>query len=371
MHDKLTLRDLPIKGKRVLMRVDFNVPLDATGAITDDTRIREALPSIQYVLQNGATQLVLMSHLGRPEGVVDARYSLAPCAKRLSELLHQPVSLVQDFEQRRSDRIVLLENVRFYPGEEKADPAFAELLARWGDVYVDDAFGSAHRAHSSIVGVAALFPGRAAAGFLMQKELHELGSLLDKPERPFYAIVGGAKILSKLGVLKKLVERVDGLFIGGAMAYHFEERAPELVAALRQKKIPYWLPVDHIVAEKIEAGAKWKAVQTIPTDWVGVDIGPKTVQEWSCQLSEAKTIFWNGPVGVCEIPPFDAGTRAIAKALADAPARVIIGGGDSVAAINKMGLSKKFAHLSTGGGAALELLEFGSLPGIEALSNRF
>ncbi len=344
------------------MRVDFNVPTDPSGVITDDTRIREALPSIQYALKQGVTQLVLMSHLGRPEGVVNPRYSLAPCALRLSELLHQPVALAQDLRGSAAGKVVLLENLRFYPGEEspEKDPQFAQLLARWGDVYVNDAFASSHRAHSSIVAVAALFPGKAAAGFLMERELKELGSLLVEPERPFYALLGGAKISTKIGVLRRLAERADGLFIGGAMAYHFSE------AGVTPKHL--WLPVDHVVVEKIEAGAPSKVVKKISEGWVGVDIGPKTIQEWSCQLRNAKTIFWNGPLGVFEIPPFDTGTRAIAKALAETSARIVIGGGDSVAAIHQMGLEKKFAHLSTGGGASLELLEYGTLPGIKALS---
>ena len=347
------------------MRVDFNVPLNSAGGITDDTRIREALPSIQYALEHGATQIVLMSHLGRPQGVVDGRYSLAPCARRLSELIQQPVALVQDLRGSASGKVLLLENLRFYPGEEnpEKDPEFAKLLAHWGDVYVNDAFASSHRPHSSIVAVAGLFPGKAAAGFLIEKELQALGSLLNEPERPFYAILGGAKISTKIGVLRRLAGRSDGLFIGGAMAYHFAE------AGIEVKHL--WLPVDHVVVQKIEAGAPSQLVQKIPEGWVGVDIGPKTIQEWSHQLCKAKTIFWNGPLGVFEIPPFNAGTRAIAKALVGTSARVVIGGGDSVAAIHEMGLDRQFAHLSTGGGAALELLEYGTLPGIEALSESF
>jgi phosphoglycerate kinase len=319
---KMTLRDLPLKGKRVLMRVDFNVPMEGEH-ITDDTRIQAALPSIRYVLDHGGS-LVLMSHLGKGGA------SLAPCAERLSELLGRPVELGE-----KKGPIVLLENLRNHPEEEKGDPTFAQKLARLGDCYVNDAFGTAHRSHASTVTITQFFPKASAMGFLMEKEIEKLSMVLSHPKRPFYAIIGGAKISEKLGMVRKLLEKVDGLFLGRE------------IPGLDNPKI-HW-----------------------PLDWVGdkQDIGPKTIDDWKKKLQDAATVFWNGPLGVFEKKEFARGTQEIAKALAKSKATVVVGGGDSVAAIRQMGLASQFDHLSTGGGASLEFLEFGHLPGIDALSS--
>jgi phosphoglycerate kinase len=396
MHP-LTLKDLNLKGKRVLMRVDFNVPLDKQGEIVDDTRIREALPSIQYILEQGGS-LVLMSHLGRPKGR-DPSLSLAPCARRLGELLSAPVAFIGDCIGEEVERkakelkmgsVLLLENVRFYPAEEKpdSDPLFAEKLSKLGDFYVDDAFGAAHRRHSSTYTIVKSFsPGRAAIGLLMEKEMRAFDSLLVHPKRPFYAMIGGAKISSKIGVLTALISKVDALFVGGAMAYtffkakgidvgaslfekDFIETAQKIMDECSAKQVPLFLPIDHVIAEaegsKIETQP---TSQTVPTGWKGMDIGPLTVKEWSKAFSKAATIFWNGPLGVVERPPFAVGTNAIAHALANLSAvNRIVGGGDSVAAINALHLAEKFTHISTGGGASLEYLELGHLPGIDILT---
>lgn len=391
---KLLVKDLDLKGKRVLIRVDFNVPLNKKGEITDDARIQAALPTIRYCLEKGAS-LVLMSHLGRPEGRVDLKYSLSPVAKRLEELLKQPVGFVSECVgpevEKKVDALepkqaLLLENLRFHPGEEEPEKeaGFVEALARLGDVYVNDAFGTAHRAHASTTFVARHFPGHAAAGFLMEKEISHLSALLGDPDRPFYAILGGAKVSTKAGVIHNLLEQVDALFIGGAMAFtFFAAKGIPMGASLVEKgemqraleiseKSGVHLPLDFRIAQKIEEGAESKVVSAeegIPDGWEGVDIGPKTVEEWSKLLAKAATVFWNGPLGVFEVPPFDRGTEAVARFLAEGKAQVVIGGGDSVAAVQKMGMGEKFAHLSTGGGASLEFLEFGHLPGVDALSN--
>jgi phosphoglycerate kinase len=391
---KLTLKDLHLQGKRVLMRVDFNVPQDKTGKISDDSRIRAALPSIEYVLKSGAS-LILMSHLGRPK-TPDPKLSLTPCAERLSKLLDKPVQMAPDCVghavekmagQLKAGQILMLENVRFHPGEEEPekDPGFVSALAKLGDVYVNDAFGSAHRAHASTALIAKSFPGKAAAGFLIEEEIKYLEPLLHNPPRPFYAIIGGAKVSTKAGVIHNLLRLVDALFIGGGMTFTFlkaqgieigeslfEESevrtARDLLANVKQ----LYMPVDLVITDSFSNDAKRKIIlskEGIPPGWQGMDIGPQTIKEWSEALQKGATIFWNGPLGVFEMPNFAHGTRSIAESLAGSNAEVIVGGGDSVAAIQQMGLANRFAHLSTGGGAALEFLEYGHLPGIDALSN--
>lgn len=397
---KLTLKDLSVKDKRLLMRVDFNVPLSKEGEVEDDTRIRESLPSIEYVIKEGG-KLILMSHLGRPEGKRVEKFSLAPCAKALSRLLKKPVRFVKEcvgeaaekaVREMKTGDVILLENLRFFPAEEdpSTDPGFAQNLARLGDLYVNDAFGTAHRAHSSTSTLAKLFPGKAAMGFLIQKELSFLQPLLENPRRPFYAIIGGAKISSKIGVLKSLISKVDALFIGGGMAFTFlkaqgievgssilEEKqlstAKDLLKLSVTKNLPLFLPKDLVIADKIDKNAQVKIISVqegVPSGWQGVDLGPQTLKEWTALLQKGETIFWNGPVGIFEIPLFAKGTESLAQSLASCKSTRIIGGGDSVSAINQLNLAKNFTHLSTGGGAALELIEHGKLPGIDALSDK-
>lgn len=393
----LTLQELDLRNKRVLMRVDFNVPLSGEGAIVDDSRIRAVLPSIEYVLKQGAI-LILISHLGRPDGKKNLKESLAPCAKRLAELLDKPVQMAPDVigpavaqmvAKLQPGEVLLLENVRFYAAEEQpsSDPSFARSLAQLGDVYVNDAFAAAHRAHASIVDLARLFPGKAAAGLLMQTEMNRFQTLLTKPKRPFYAVIGGAKIGTKIGVLSALLSKVDALYLGGGMVFTFLQSqgvqvgrslvAPEhletarrLIHEAQTKGVPLVFPSDFVIAKAFQNEAEAKLVtveQGIDPEWFGMDIGPATVQNWMKELSHAATLFWNGPLGVVEMPSFRKGTRAIAEGLAHLQAHVVVGGGDSVAAIQEMGFAHSFAHLSTGGGAALELLEFGTLPGIDEL----
>lgn len=368
--NKLKLQNLAVAGKKVLLRVDFNVPLDGE-TITDDTKIKESLHTIQYILKQGGS-VIILSHLGRPEKK-DPTLSLRPCAMRLCELLRQPVGFVDDClgpEVRRranglkKGEVLVLENVRFHPEEEKGDPHFAKELANLGEVYVNDAFGSAHRAHASTAIIAQFFPGRAAEGLLMQKEITFLNLLIHYPKRPFYAIIGGAKVSTKIGVLKALTKKVDGIFIGGAIGltlYGSDQ--------LNFAKIPIYLPEDVVIAK----GKMHKTIDIkkgIPKGWAGMDIGPKTLANWKKILKGAATVFWNGPVGVFEKPAFAHGTEGVAKALAELKATTIVGGGDSLAAINQLGLDSKFTHLSTGGGASLEFIELGGhLPGIDALSN--
>ncbi len=395
---KLTLHDLPLKGQRVLMRVDFNVPQNKNGTISDDSRIRAALPSIEFVLQNGAS-LVLMSHLGRPKASVDLKYTLAPCAQRLSELLNIPVPLAPDCVGPKVEKmaaalhageVLMLENVRFHQAEEEpeTDPSFTKQLAKLGTVYVNDAFGTAHRAHASTALVAKCFPGKAAAGFLMESELAHLTPLLHSPQHPFHAIIGGAKVSTKAGVIQNLLKLVDRLFIGGGMIFPFMKAKgidvgasmldPEDVHTARQilshpKADSLILPKDLVIASAFANDAERKISPftiDIPPHWFGMDIGPETVSSWADQLKEARSIFWNGPVGVFEMPNFASGTNAIAQILSHANAQTIVGGGDSIAAIQQMHLTGKFTHLSTGGGASLEFLEFGHLPGVDALSDR-
>ncbi len=355
---KKSLTDLALKDKRVLMRVDFNVPQNPDGSITDDTRIRASLPSIRYVLNHGG-RLILLSHLGRPEGKSDPQYSLAPIAKRLSELLGQAVPLLP---KPQNVPICLLENLRFHIGEEHPDqdPSFARQLASYGDCYVNDAFGTAHRAHASTTSLPSLFPGEAAAGFLMTQELSFLSLLLENPKRPFYAILGGAKVSSKIGIIQALLPRVDGLFIGGLMAIAFFNESNRLPL----DKIH--LPVDF----RIQEGSTDQIVTQIPSPSSLVDIGPKTLETWAPLLQSAATIFWNGPMGQFENPRFATGTNGLAKILSTLHATTIVGGGDSVLAVQRSGFAPHFSHLSTGGGASLEFLEKGHLPGVDALSDK-
>lgn len=398
MVEKLSIVDLPLAGHRVLMRVDFNVPLDKEGKITDDTRIMAALPSIQYILDHGGS-LVLMSHLGRPKGPT-RELSLKPCGERLGQLLGRTVLMAPDsvgdtvaamVAKLKAGDVLLLENLRFHKGEEnpEEEPDFVKKLAEYGDFYVNDAFGTAHRAHASTAVIAQFFPGRAAAGFLMQKEIRFLGEVLRSPKRPFVAIVGGAKISTKLGVIHSLLQKVDTLLIGGGMAYtFFKAEGREIGASLCEESMlgaareilaegkasggKLLLPIDNIITDKMEATAHIRLVEgqePIPEGWQGVDIGPKTIESFSSVIRTSATLFWNGPLGVFEIPPFATGTMAIAMLLAEIHATTIVGGGDSVAAVQHANLSGAITHISTGGGASLEYIEYGTLPGVEALSD--
>ena len=390
--NKKTVRDLNVKHKRVLVRVDFNVPLDEKQGITDDTRIVAALPTIRYLLDQGAA-VILMSHLGRPKGKPTPEFSLAPAAARLSELLGQPVRLAPDcvgpqVEQiaaaLKPGEVLLLENLRFHAEEEKNDPAFAQQLAKLGELYVNDAFGAAHRAHASTEGVAHYLP--AAAGFLMEKELDFLGKALESPERPFVAILGGAKISDKIAVIDNLLGKVDKLLIGGGMANTFLkakglnigeslveesslENARNLMARGGDKLL---LPVDAVVADRFDNQAQSQVVSVdkVPAGWRILDIGPASVALFKQVLAPAKTVVWNGPMGVFEFPQFAKGTFALAEELAHLKATTIIGGGDSAAAVEKSGLADQMTDISTGGGASLEFLEGRVLPGVAALNDR-
>jgi len=394
MQKKLTIRDLDLKGRRVFCRVDFNVPIDASGQITDDTRIVAALPTLRHIIAAGG-KLILASHLGRPKGVPDPKFSLAPVAPHLSKLLGQPVAMASDcigpeVEQLVSSLnngdVLLLENVRFHAGETKNDPEFSKQLARLADVYVNDAFGAAHRAHASTEGVARLLD-QAACGFLMEEELRYLIGALADPQRPFVAIIGGAKVSDKILVIENLLEKVDSLIIGGGMAYTFlraqgyavgkslvEEDKIELAGVLlkkaEQKGVKLLLPVDHLAADAFAAEAPFSICdnKSIPNDSMGLDIGPQTIEIYSDTVRAAKTVVWNGPMGVFEFEAFAKGTFAIAEAVAASGAVSIVGGGDSVAAVNQSGLAEQMTHISTGGGASLELLEGKDLPGVVALS---
>jgi phosphoglycerate kinase len=393
----LQIKDLPLKGKRALLRVDFNVPLNKDGTISDDTRIRATIPTIQEVIKLGG-KVILMSHLGRPKGVTPS-CTLKPCAQRLGELLKKPVQFVSDcigpqvekaIAQMKEGDILLLENLRFYDAEEhpEKDPEFAKKLASLGDVYINDAFGTAHRAHASTAVIAQYFPGKAAAGLLLLKEIHALGSSLLNPKRPFVAVIGGAKISTKIGVLRSLLEKADSLLIGGAMAYTFMkakqiptgdspvendmlEEALLIMDDAQKSGKTLLLPVDIVVASEFRDGSPSKIVSArdgIPDGYQGMDIGAKTIEQWTPVLAQAKTIFWNGPVGVFEFPSFATGTRALAQAIASCKSAFsIVGGGDSIAALEQAGLQSSVSHVSTGGGASLEFIEQGTLPGIEAL----
>ena len=397
---KMTLRDVDPAGRRILMRVDFNVPLTREGDIADDTRIKAAIPTIDYVAERGAS-IVLMSHLGRPKGVVDPAKSLRVVAYRLGDLIDHPVKFVDNCIGDEADEkaaglgpgeILLLENVRFHSGETENDPAFAEQLVHGCDLYVNDAFGTAHRAHASTEGVTRFFEERVA-GLLMEKELEMLGGLLTEPERPFIALLGGAKISGKIGLIKSLLERVDRILIGGGMAFTFfkavgleignslvdEDHIPlcrELMAKAGEgDRKQIFLPVDCIVAKELDDSSEHMTVSTgdIPEDWMGVDIGDGTVDVFAGELKAAKTAFWNGPMGVFEMPGFAEGTRKIARVMAEITgggATTVVGGGDSVAALNQMHISNRISHVSTGGGASLELLEGKELPCVTALSDK-
>lgn len=392
---KATVRDIDVKGKRVLVRVDFNVPLDAERNITDDTRIESALPTIEYLLERGA-RVILASHLGRPKGQRKEEFSLAPVAKRLEELLGKPVKKLDDcigaeveaeVLAMKDGDVILLENLRFYKEEEANDEAFARALASLADIYVNDAFGTAHRAHASTAGVAEFVDG--VAGFLMEKEIEVMGKALSQPERPFVAILGGAKVKDKVGVISNLMEKVDSLIIGGGMAYTFLKAkgleigdsivddaslglAGELMEKAKTKGIRFLLPVDVVIADKFAEDANTKVVDIdeIPPSWQALDIGPKTRDLFAREIADAKTVVWNGPMGVFEMKPFAEGTRRIARALAESEAVTIVGGGDSVAAVSEMGFGDKMTHVSTGGGASLEFLEGKVLPGVAALKDK-
>jgi phosphoglycerate kinase len=389
---KLSIRDLDLKGKRVFIRVDFNVPLAPGGQeITSDKRIKASLPTIKYALEQGAG-LILASHLGRPKGKPNPEMSLKPVAKRLEELLGRPVKMAPDCVGPEVEamkpapgEVLLLENLRFHPEEEKNDPGFAKQLAALCDygLYVNDAFGTAHRAHASTEGIIK-FVQKAAAGLLMDKELEWLGKATTNPERPCIAILGGAKVSDKIEVIQNLMKFVDRLLIGGAMAYTFmkaqgkatgkslvEEDKVDLAKSLLETaggKLV--LPVDHIVAEELKEGAPHEAVETIPEGKMGLDIGPKTVEQYRAIIASARTIIWNGPMGVFEKPPFDAGTVALAKAVAESGAISVVGGGDSEKAIKAAGVADKITHISTGGGASLEFLAGLTLPGVAALTEK-
>lgn len=396
---KLGLKDLPIGGKKVLMRVDFNVPLDAEGNIADSTRIVSALPSINFVLNKGGS-LILMSHLGRPRNEQTPELSLAPIAHFLQQLLNRPVLMAPDCigekveelaSQLKPGEILLLENLRFHRAEThpEEDPSFAEALAKLGDFYVDDAFGAAHRKHSSTYTITPYFPEKAAAGLLLEKEIAMLGKVLTNPTRPFYAILGGSKISSKIGVVKSLLDRVDRLLIGGAMAYTFlkakgisignspieEELIPLAEALLKENEAKITLPLDCLAAQLCSEDAPALVAdfseRGIPGMYQGLDIGPKTIEYFSELLGEAKTVFWNGPLGVYEFDRFAKGTITLAKRLGNLKELItVVGGGDLIAALKQAGVSEEITHISTGGGATLEYLEYGTLPAIEALSEK-
>ncbi len=394
--NKKTIRDIDVKGKKVLVRCDFNVPLDAEARITDETRINAALPTIKYLLENGA-RVILCSHLGRPKGEFNMKYSLAPVAASLSGKLGFEVKLAKDVVGEDASnlvasvepgRAVLLENVRFHAEEEKNDPAFAKKLADLAELYVSDAFGTVHRAHASTAGVADYLP--AVAGFLIGKELDFLGGAIENPKRPFVAILGGAKVKDKIGVITNLLEKVDALIIGGGMAYTFlkakgyaignslldEERldlAKDLMAKAEQKGVKLLLPVDSVCGDQFSNDAKIVTVTSeegVPEGYMALDIGPKTITLFEDAVRDAKTVVWNGPMGCFEMPNFAEGTLSVAKALAAADAVTIIGGGDSAAAVTQMGLADKMSHISTGGGASLEFLEGKVLPGVAALNDK-
>lgn len=390
---KKTVRDIDVSGRRVLVRCDFNVPMEA-GRITDDRRIRESLPTMRYLLERDA-RVILASHLGRPKGRPDQAFTLAPVAERIGTLLERSVPLLPDcvgpavedaVARMRAGEAVLLENLRFHAEEEANDPSFAARLARLADLYVNDAFGTAHRAHASTAGVAAYLP--AVAGLLLEKELTHLGQALDAPVRPFVAILGGKKVSDKIGVIRHLLDRADTLLVGGGMAYTFLRAqgreigssicehdslalASELLAEAGRKGVGFELPVDVVAATAVEAGADHRVVDAdaIPTGWAGVDIGPRTAARFAGVIRDAGTALWNGPMGVFEIPAFAAGTRAVAEAMADSSAVTVVGGGDTAAAVEAFGLADRMTHISTGGGASLEFLEGQELPGIAVLQD--
>jgi phosphoglycerate kinase len=392
---KLSIEDLDVRGKRAVVRVDFNVPLGPNGAVTDDRRIRESLPTIRYLLDHGAS-VVLMSHLGRPGGKVVEKERLTPVAERLAALLSRPVQKLQDCvgpevesvcRRAKAGEVILLENLRFHAEEEKNDPAFAKQLAALGDVYVNDAFGSSHRAHASVEGITK-FLKPAACGFLMKKELEAFHRILDAPKPPFTAILGGAKVSDKLKLVENLLPKVNRILVGGGMAFPFlrakgvevgaskleADQIPVAKTILEKaaaKKVELMLPTDHVAADRFAADAK-REVQApgVKPGWMGLDIGPETAERFAAAAASSATIVWNGPLGVFEMAPFAAGSRRVAEAIAASKATSVIGGGDTAAAIESFGLASKMTHVSTGGGASLELLEGRVLPGIAALTEK-
>ena len=393
---KKTVKDVDVRSKRVLVRVDYNVPLDAQGNVSDDKRITASLPTINYLLEQGA-RIILCSHLGRPKGEVKKEFSLAPVAKRLKELLPNvniyfaSDCIGEEAQQKaaalKDGEILLLENLRFHKEEEKNDPEFAKKLASLAEIYVSDAFGTVHRAHASTAGVAAYLP--AVAGFLIGKELSIMGGALENPERPFVAILGGAKVADKIGVITNLLNKCDTLLIGGGMAYTFFKAmgyeigdslldaesidlAKQLMETAKQKGVKLLLPVDTVVAKAFAADAEHMTVaaNAIPAGWQGLDIGEKTRELFAAEIKNAKTVIWNGPMGVFEFPEFAKGTEAVAKACAECGGTTIIGGGDSASAVKKLGYADKMTHISTGGGASLEFLEGKVLPGVAALNDK-
>ena len=393
---KKTVKDVDVRSKRVLVRVDYNVPLDANGNVSDDKRITASLPTINYLLEQGA-RIILCSHLGRPKGEVKKEFSLAPVAKRLKELLpNVNIYFASDCIGEEAERkaaalkdgeILLLENLRFHKEEEKNDPEFAKKLASLAEIYVNDAFGTVHRAHASTAGVAAYLP--AVAGFLIGKELSMMGGALENPERPFVAILGGAKVADKIGVITNLLNKCDTLLIGGGMAYTFFKAmgyeigdslldaesidlAKQLMETAKEKGVKLLLPVDTVVAKAFAADAEHMTVaaNAIPAGWQGLDIGEKTRELFAAEIKNAKTVIWNGPMGVFEFPEFAKGTEAVAKACAECGGTTIIGGGDSASAVKKLGYADKMTHISTGGGASLEFLEGKVLPGVAALNDK-
>lgn len=392
---KLTIKDLDLQGKRLFIRVDFNVPLDA-GQVSDDTRIRASLPTIQYAIEHGA-KVILASHLGRPKGTVNAKYSLKPVATRLSELLGHPAKFANDgigpeveaeVNRLQNGEVILLENLRFHAEEEKNEENFSRKLAALCDLYVNDAFGAAHRAHASTAGMTA-FVKRAASGFLMERELEYLGKALYNPEQPFIVILGGAKVSDKIEVIENLLKSADVLLIGGAMAYTFLkaqefkigkslveddklELAKQLMDKARARNVRLELPVDHVVAKKLDPIEDLRTTTITDTadDEAGFDIGPETVKKYRKEIAQAKTIVWNGPMGIFEKDAFAQGTKEIAQAVAESEGTTIVGGGDSVAAVNQAGFSERISHVSTGGGASLEFLSGIELPGVKALTDK-
>lgn len=393
--EKRTVRDVDVAGRRVLVRVDFNVPLDPRGRVADDRRIRESLPTLRDLLERGAA-VVVMSHLGRPGGRVVEALRMAPVGERLAQLLGRPVHVLRDcvgpeveavVARLQPGEVALLENLRFHPGEEANDPEFARALARLGDLYVNDAFGTAHRAHASTVGVAAHLP--AVAGLLMEKEIRYLSRLLEGPDHPFVAILGGKKVSDKIGVLRNLLTRVDAVLVGGGMAYTFlraqgygvgrsvveEDKldlARDLLDLARQRGVEFVLPEDVVAAERptLDAPRRTVPAAEIPDGWMGLDIGPRTARRFAGVIEGARLVVWNGPMGVFEVEPFAAGTRAVAEAVARCPGTTVVGGGDTAAAVEQLGLLDRFDHVSTGGGASLEFLEGRELPGIRVLQDR-
>ncbi len=393
---KKTLRDVDLKGKKVLMRVDFNVPLDGNRTITDDSRIRAAIPSIRYALKEGS-KVILMSHLGRPKGEVKPEYSLSPVAARLSELLKIDVKKLDDcvgpavksaVDVMKPGDVVLLENLRFHKAETKNDPEFAKELASLGEVFVNDAFGTCHRAHASTEGVTKYLP--SVAGLLVEKEIQYFEKVTKEPDKPFALLLGGAKVADKIPVIENMLDNIEYLLIGGAMAYTFlksrlkgigssrveddmMETVNRIFSLASSKGVSIFLPEDHVIAREIKETARRKVTKDehIPDGWIGLDIGPKTIKNFEAILRDARTIVWNGPVGLFEMKPFSKGTRSLAKFISKLEATTVIGGGDTAAAVNLLKLGKKMSHMSTGGGASLEYLEGKELPGVAALSDKY